>query len=458
MKRRRPTGLSLQVAGLAGGAAAITAVLAAGLAYTLARGPAQTQTQNQLHREAVLVRQLFDNRATALATPKRNGALRVLTADRISITNVDPAGAATGGDTAALTAADTKALLAGNEIQGTRHPGGAEVILDGLPLRTGSGGGVVLTEPVAQARALNKSLLRRAIYALAIAVLLAAVAGALLARRITRPLRAVAGSAHALAAGDRGHAVTGGGSAEVAEVAEALTALDAALAGSEARQRDFLLSVSHELRTPLTTIRGFAESLRDGVGTNSLEVADVIAGEAERMERLVGDLLALARLRADRFSLDFREVDAGVLLSEARAAWATRCASVGLAFTGDGQADGWILRTDPDRLRQVLDVLLENAFRLTPVPGTLTLDSALAGDQLALSVSDTGPGLTEDDLTVAFEPGALHARYAGQRAVGSGVGLALAHELTERLGGRLLAASDPGGGARFTAYLPLLKG
>lgn len=450
----KPTGLSLQIALVAGGAALFTAVLAAILGSALARGPAQSRTQNTLHRESVLIAQLLDNRAPRAGSSQLNPVKRVLTADQVAFARVSAGGYVTGTGAAAVTAADVRELTSGRAFAGTRRRNGTDVLVDGQPLA--SGGGVVLSESLSSARSVDRPLLARAGIALLVAVVLAAVVGALIARRITRPLRAVADGAQALAAGDRGGAVIAGGSAEVAEVAEGLRALDAALSESESRQRDFLLSVSHELRTPLTTIRGFAESLQDGVSDDPPAVAGVIVAESVRLERLVGDLLGLARLRADRFALDLRRIDAAEIADEARAAWQNRCAAVGLTLTGAGPPGDTMIVADADRLRQVLDVLLENALRLTPSPGIVTLDGAATATSVALSVSDTGPGLTDDDLTVAFVPGALHARYAGQRSVGSGVGLALAAELTTRLGGTLQAASDPGGGARFTVHLPLV--
>ena len=132
------------------------------------------------------------------------------------------------------------------------------------------------------------------------------VAGLLLARRLARPIRVAATAAARLRAGDRAVRVPVEPPDEVADLAHALNGLAAALATSEGRQREFLLSVSHELRTPLTTIRGYAEALADGVvGADGAQRhrADMLA-EAEHLDRLVGDLLALARLEAADFPLE----------------------------------------------------------------------------------------------------------------------------------------------------------
>ena len=165
----------------------------------------------------------------------------------------------------------------------------------------------------------------------------------------------------------------------MAEVAGAVNELADALARSEARQREFLLSVSHELRTPLTAVRGFAESLADGVVTGD-DVADagrMIVREADRLDRLVGDLMELARLEADDFRLDPMPVDLAALAADAAAVWAARCADAGVGSACSRARPGRV-RADPRRLRQVVDGLAENALRVTP-PGA-PLVFAAGGD------------------------------------------------------------------------------
>jgi len=228
---------------------------------------------------------------------------------------------------------------------------------------------------------------------------------------------------------------------EVADLAAALNGLAAALATSEGRQREFLLSVSHELRTPLTAIRGYAEALADGV-IDSAEVTGTgrtVLAEAEHLDRLVRDLLALARLEAVDFPLEPVRVDLVRLAAEAERTWAARCAAVSVVFRVEAPDQAVPVHTDPGRIRQVVDGLLENALRVVPPGAPVVLATRWAGTDPAaggvIEVRDGGPGLTDDDLAVVFERGALHQRYRGVRKVGSGLGLALAAGLVQRLGG-----------------------
>jgi two-component system, OmpR family, sensor kinase len=247
------------------------------------------------------------------------------------------------------------------------------------------------------------------------------------------------------------------GPRELVEVGESINTLANALAYSEARQREFLLSVSHELRTPLTAVTGFAESLADGVvtGDEVPEVGRVIGQEASRLDRLVSDLLDLARLGADDFRLDVADVDLTALLGESAQVWHARCAAAEVAFSLESAAHPVPVRTDPRRLRQVVDGLAENALRVTPAGAPIVLALRSAPGAAVLEVRDGGPGLSEEDYGRAFERGVLHSRYEGVRPVGTGIGLALVHGLVTRMGGHIEAGPAPEGGARFTVTLPL---
>jgi two-component system sensor histidine kinase BaeS len=283
------------------------------------------------------------------------------------------------------------------------------------------------------------------------------VVGVLLARRITRPLGQAAGAATAMAAGDRDVRVDPDGPQEVADLAVALNGLAAALAESEGRQREFFLTVSHELRTPLTSIKGYAEALADGVVPADAipAAAGTVRAEADHLDRLVADLLDLARLGAVDVAVAPVDLDLAALGAEAASAWAARSGRAGVRFVDEVDRTPLGVRTDPVRVRQIVDNLMENALRVSGDGAVVVLRiGSLAPGWFQVEVRDDGPGLSEDDRRVAFEPGVLHARYRGVRKVGSGVGLALVARLAERLGGRAEAGIAPEGGASFRAVLP----
>jgi two-component system OmpR family sensor kinase len=279
--------------------------------------------------------------------------------------------------------------------------------------------------------------------------LLAAAAAWLLARRIVRPVGRVAAAARALAEGRHPEPVPQEGAAELATMAVAFNELAEQLARAREAERSFLLSVSHELKTPLTAITGYAEALREGV-VSADDAAETIAVEAERLGRLVGDLLDLARMNTTGFSVHPSEIDLGEVADDAVRRYEQQAAAFGVSLisVADGPAPAV---ADADRVLQVVSNLVENALRLTPSGGEVRVVAA-AG---RLQVEDTGPGLTREDCEYAFERFHLHSRYGHERPVGTGLGLALVKELTQAMGGSVEVRSEPGRLTVFTVRLPV---
>ncbi|WP_410619862.1 sensor histidine kinase [Amycolatopsis sp. cmx-8-4] len=333
---------------------------------------------------------------------------------------------------------------------------GAQYLVETRAVGT-RGAAFALVLPARNAETTQRALVRNIAFALGIGLLVAAAAGFVSGRLLSRPLRRAAAAAGSLRAGRRDVRVPIEGPREVAEVAGSLNSLADALAQSEARQRDFLLSVSHELRTPLTAVTGFAEAIADGVasGDDAQRAGQTIQREAARLERLVTDLLELARLGADEFRLDVTTLDLGALLRDCAEVWQLRCARENVRLSVAAPSSRVPVRADARRLHQVVDGLAENALRVTPSGAPMVFSLSLSGSDAHLSVRDGGPGLAPEDYPVAFERGVLNARYRDRRPVGSGIGLALVHALVTRMGGGLTAGPAPEGGAAFTITLPL---
>lgn len=459
---RVPTTLAQRISALAVGVAVITAVLAGVLAASLVHRSNTDAARGTLGNLADVARAAADQGPNAENSQVRaRGILRTL---GIQSASIDSAGAVTTNSPllrATLGATDVRALLATGSLSMERQVQGRRVLIEARGTRAG---GIALAQRRSDATAATDRAIRQIVWALLVAVAGAALLGLLVAVRISRPLRRTAAAAHALAEGRRDVAVRAEGPAEVAEVGTAVNTLATALSHSEARQREFLLSVSHELRTPLTAITGYAESLADGVvpADQAADVATIVLTEARRLDRLVADLLDLARLDAQEFRIDLLEVDVEQLCRDAGRVWSGRCAAVGVRFALDIPTDRPVsgtVRTDPARLRQVLDGLLENALRVTPAgaPVVLATRTELAPDGRRLVVAevrDGGPGLTDADVAVAFQRSALYERYRGLRQVGTGLGLAIVAGLVSRLGGGIEAGRAPEGGARFTVRLP----
>ncbi|HEY1688942.1 MAG TPA: HAMP domain-containing sensor histidine kinase [Solirubrobacteraceae bacterium] len=280
------------------------------------------------------------------------------------------------------------------------------------------------------------------------ATLLAMAVAALLSRQLTKPLRRLGAAVGVLARGGEPEPVPNGGTIEVDELATAFNEMSSQLALARDAERGVLLSVSHDLRTPLTSIRGYAEGIEDGT-IDPREGAGVVAREALRLERLVGDLLALARLRQGVLEVHREEVDLVAIAHEAEARLRPRAAERGVrVLVPEGGSAAAV--ADHGRVLQVLSNLLDNALRVSPEGGEVRIEATPG----TLSVSDAGPGVPEAEIPRAFERFHLRSVAGNGAAGGAGLGLAIVRELSEAMGGSAAVENLPGGGARFTVRLP----
>lgn len=284
-----------------------------------------------------------------------------------------------------------------------------------------------------------------------IGCLLALAVAAMLARSIARPVLRVAGASRRVAEGRQPEALPLAGPTELRGLADSFNTMAGQLTRAREAERSFLLSVSHELKTPLTAIRGYAEALDEGVLTPERAVK-VIRTEAARLERLIADILNLARLDQQRFDIHPDTVDLVEIARESAARHAARARDLGVRIELQ-PGEKAPARADPDRLLQAVSNLVENALRCTPPGGKVTL--AAAGGEL--TVRDTGPGISPDEIRHAFDRFFLYRRYNGDRPVGTGLGLAIVRELAQAMGGEARVAASSTG-TEFTICLPLPEG
>jgi two-component system OmpR family sensor kinase len=280
-----------------------------------------------------------------------------------------------------------------------------------------------------------------------LAALCSAVASLIVARAITRPVARVARASRRLAEGGPPAELATGGARELRDLTTAFSEMADQLASAHDAERSFLLSVSHELKTPVAAIRGFAEGQAEGV-VDPGEASSFILDESDRLQRLVQDLLDLARLDQHQFAIELEPVDLEVLAGDAirRCEPQARALDVGLDLRSQGPR--WVIG-DGHRVVQVLSNLLENALRVTPA-GSVILVEVSDG---RVSVADAGPGLSRSDLDHAFERFYLYRRYRNERQVGTGLGLALVKELAQAMGGDVAVTSEEGDGSVFTLVL-----
>ena len=341
-------------------------------------------------------------------------------------------------------------LLHGSSVKGTSTVGGKRYLDAAATVQGRPGKGFVLLRPASLKTAGWGPFLRALLIAGAIGAALAALGSLIIARWISGPVRRVAEASRSLAEGISPEPVPLGGSAELAVLAQTFNDMAAQLNQAREAERNFLLSVSHELKTPLAAIRGYAEGLDEGVFTSD-EAAETIREEARRLERLVRDLLDLARMNRREFVVHRERIDLGQVAREVTRRYEAeaRAADIELECVADGPAPAI---ADPDRVLQVVSNLVENALRSTPAGGSVRV-RAEAG---TLVVEDTGVGLAPEDVPHTFERFYLHDRNPdGHARIGSGLGLAIVKELTERMGGSVDVDSEAGRGTTFVVRLPI---
>jgi two-component system sensor histidine kinase BaeS len=422
------------------GAIALAVVAAVGVtlvvAAVLVRSSARSAALDSLARQSALIAEQV--RATPQTGLTSLGTFYATQQQKLTIVTIPQAALL-------LPPGAGAALRAGKPSQGNVTVGGKSYLYSANPVRNQAV--VLLRSATLEASDLHPFTVAFAIAA-AVGAAIAAVAAFLLARAVSRPVERVADASLALAAGERPGPIPVTGSTEVANLATSFNKLAEDLDRARDAERTFLLSVSHELKTPLAAIRGHGEALLDGVMTLE-KAAAVVVAESKRLERLVRDLLDLARLNQRSFSVHTRPIDLTAVVSQAVARHGPESNRVGVALVGETNGRSPAV-ADPDRALQVLSNLIENALRSTPAGGSVTV-AARPGE---LRVSDTGPGIAPEELPRAFERFFLYSRYASNRAVGTGLGLAIVKELTEAMNGTVTVESEPGRGTTFTVALP----
>ncbi|ADJ25591.1 integral membrane sensor signal transduction histidine kinase [Dehalogenimonas lykanthroporepellens BL-DC-9] len=294
-----------------------------------------------------------------------------------------------------------------------------------------------------------------------------AVAGALLiasilASQISRPLRALNAGARELAAGNLSHRVKVSANDETGRLAESFNVMASALEKSEQSRKRLLADVAHELRTPLTVINGTVDAMMDGVLPTDEQQLGTIKEESLLLTRLIADLRDLSLAEAGQLKLDKSVIDLGDLvcrkLEQFRLLAETRnirleCHNPGGLPSVNGD---WV------RLEQVLANLLSNALRHTPAGGEVSVrltEASLDGSPaVAVAVSDTGEGMTPEDLKHIFDRFYRVEDSRSRDEGGAGLGLAIVKQMVTAHSGRVSVESAPGRGTTFTVTLPAQTG
>ncbi|MEN9564742.1 MAG: hypothetical protein RIR73_2986 [Chloroflexota bacterium] len=282
--------------------------------------------------------------------------------------------------------------------------------------------------------------------ALLIAMLAAAVVAVLvswlLSRNIISPVQAIMSASQRISEGHYDERVDSHGLDEIAQLATHFNHMASQLEQVETMRRQLIGDVTHELRTPLTSIKGYMEGLVDGVLPTNPETFNQIHHEADRLSRLVDDLQELSRVEAKAYSLDVRSVSVSTLVQTTLKRLSPQATAKRITLRSNLPADLNLVLADEDRITQVLVNLAANAIQYTPEDGKVLISASQHGNEIYISVKDTGIGIPQEHLanifTRFYRVDKSRSRNAGG---GSGIGLTIARHIVEAHSGRIWAES-----------------
>jgi signal transduction histidine kinase len=436
----------------------VSGVIAALIALRLFQGYVLTRSKAQLRREAIGLTEVFARQAiSANNTGEVPGIAKQLeraTGDRLFYIGVNPI--PNGGIGLEKLPSSTIDWRSTRTITFEFTPPGSHkrYLAVARPLRLAKKGpafgDLIVATPKTELTRRWVPLLKRLAVASLGGIFVAWLLAWYLSRRISRPVLALSQATDEISRGHYEVAVPAGGTGEIGHLAQRFGEMAKRLSDAEQQERNFLMSVSHELRTPLTAIRGHVDALREGVAADPAARAaslDMIASETTRLERLVGDVLDLAKLEAHRFTVLTEEVDMERLCEQAYAAFGEEARRRGIDYEKRFDARPTIV-SDGDRVLQIISNLLSNAFRWTPDGGRVELELASSNGRVSVAVDDNGPGVAPEERDRIFRP------FWSRDDSGTGLGLAIAHELAVALGGSIRLQSEHGQGSRFELVLP----
>jgi signal transduction histidine kinase len=275
-------------------------------------------------------------------------------------------------------------------------------------------------------------------------------------RRALAPVHILSAAASEVARGDLSQRVDANPGSELGDLGIAFNNMASALEDAESERRRLVADIAHELRSPLTNIQGYLEAIRDGVLEADKSTIDTIYSQTKHLGALVEDLRLLALVEAGSLRLELTNTDIPELVSDATEAFRPRAIDRSIKLEVTASDDMPLARLDPTRIRQVVSNLVENAITHTPDGGSVIVNVGLAthAGVAIISVSDTGTGISPEDLAHVFDRFYRVDPSRNRVTGGAGLGLTIVKRLVEAHGGQVDVTSVFGSGATFTVQIP----
>jgi signal transduction histidine kinase len=346
-----------------------------------------------------------------------------------------------------MLSSDLSAVLSGKEVSEARKSdGGAEYLVVGVPAMNGDAtvGAVLFTKPMSELAETRSSLNLTLVISALIGILIMLTPGYFMARRLSDPIRQMSVVAGAMAKGDYSLRADETQKGEFGELARAINHFATESGHLERTRQAYVANVSHELRTPIAAIRAIGETLRDSMAKTE-EKRQMFYGnivrESMRLSRLVEDLLELSRLQSNAVAMQKTRFNLMESIQNIADIYGQTAEQADVQFLLDTENNDVIhAHSNPDRIEQVLVILLDNAIKHTPPGGNIALSVRSAGGKNEVCVSNTGEGISPEDLPYIFER--FYKVDKSHSGEGNGLGLSIAKEIVRGLGESIRAESD----------------
>ncbi len=310
---------------------------------------------------------------------------------------------------------------------------------------------VYMHAPVPKVKEARDEVIRYFLSSVAVAIAIAILLIYIFSLRLSRPLKQIKNAAAKISNGEFEKRVDIRSKDEIGELAKTFNQMATALQNLEEMRREFIANVSHELRTPMTSIRGFVEGILDGTipPERQNRYLTIVRDETNRLNRLVNDLLDLAKMEAGEMPLTMIPLDINELVRKCVIKLETLLLEKGLLVDADFEEEEMLVKADADAIERVLYNLMHNAIKFTPSGGTIRVTTRYQKGRVEVTVKDNGIGIDENELDMIWDRFYKSDKSRGRDKTSTGLGLAIVRNIIHEHGQKVWAESKAGEGASF---------
>ncbi|HEX2944643.1 MAG TPA: ATP-binding protein [Clostridia bacterium] len=318
---------------------------------------------------------------------------------------------------------------------------------------------VFMSTPVKEVGIARTQVFRYFLISMGAAILIAVILIYIFSLRLSHPLKQIKTAASRIASGEFEKRLDIKSKDEIGDLARTFNQMAVALQNIEEMRRGFVANVSHELRTPMTSIRGFVDGILDGTipPEKQSHYLTIVRDETLRLNRLVNDLLDLARMEAGEVKLNFTVFDINELVRKCVIKLESLLLEKGLTVDADFEEEDLPVRADSDSIERVIYNLMHNAIKFTPAGGKISIATLKRKDKAEIVIKDTGIGIEQSDLDMIWDRFYKADKSRSRDKTGTGLGLAIVRNIINEHGQDIWAESRPGEGTAFTFTLDAIS-